>query len=213
VLKKNQVFWNIIPFPGQLLLLIQYFHSYPTYLKAIFFICERYITLWLQGTWLGNMAGKNLWMYTCMQTCTFSKCLLLWSVLHLWTHKFAHTGSSQLTCFWLIQDRINTFLKIGLIPVAYPGIFFVGMGVQQIQLRTQGRENGDLEVAAPYSGVPLNLQMNEPRILIRLLRMYFPRNREFGSALSKLWNFGKGWVWTPHTLPPQYTTSLFFTLA
>jgi hypothetical protein len=27
---------------------------------------------------------------------------------------------------------------------------------------------------------------NETRVLIRLLRMYFPRNWEFGSALSKL---------------------------
>ena len=29
-------------------------------------------------------------------------------------------------------------------PVAYPGIFFGGWGVQQIQLRTEERENGDL---------------------------------------------------------------------
>jgi hypothetical protein len=41
----------------------------------------------------------------------------------------------------------------------------VGGAVQQIQLRIEGRENG----------VPLNLQMSEPRMLIRL-RMYFPRN-------------------------------------
>ena len=33
-------------------------------------------------------------------------------------------------------------------PVAYPGIFFGG-GVQQIQLRTEGRENGDLGAVAP----------------------------------------------------------------
>ena len=31
--------------------------------------------------------------------------------------------------------------------VAYPGIFF--RGVQQIQLRTEDRENGDLGVVAP----------------------------------------------------------------
>jgi hypothetical protein len=31
--------------------------------------------------------------------------------------------------------------------------------------------------------------MSETRILTRLLRMYFPRNREFGSAFSKLRNF------------------------
>ena len=32
--------------------------------------------------------------------------------------------------------------------VAYPGIFFGG-GVQQIQLRTEDRENGDLGAVAP----------------------------------------------------------------
>jgi hypothetical protein len=64
-------------------------------------------------------------------------------------------------------------------------------GVQQIQLRTEGRENGNLGAVVPWSEVPLNLQMSETRILIRLLRMYFPRNWEFGSALSKLRNFSK----------------------
>jgi hypothetical protein len=43
-------------------------------------------------------------------------------------------------------------------PVAYPGIFFGGLhqeiffvvvGVQQIQLRIEGRENGDLGAVAP----------------------------------------------------------------
>ena len=33
-------------------------------------------------------------------------------------------------------------------PVAYLGILFVG-GVQQIQLRTEDRENGDLGAVAP----------------------------------------------------------------
>ena len=32
-------------------------------------------------------------------------------------------------------------------PVAYPGILFAG--VQQIQLRTEDRENGDLGAVAP----------------------------------------------------------------
>ena len=32
--------------------------------------------------------------------------------------------------------------------VAYPGIFFVG-GVQQIQLRTEDREDGDLGAVTP----------------------------------------------------------------
>jgi hypothetical protein len=39
----------------------------------------------------------------------------------------------------------------------------------------EDRENGDL-------GVPLNLQMSEPRIIIRLLRMYF--STELGIRLS-----------------------------
>jgi len=34
-------------------------------------------------------------------------------------------------------------------PVAYPGILFGGGGVQQIQLRTEDRENGDLGTVAP----------------------------------------------------------------
>ena len=36
--------------------------------------------------------------------------------------------------------------------MAYPGILFGG-GVQQILLRTQDRENGDLGAVASYSGV------------------------------------------------------------
>jgi hypothetical protein len=74
--------------------------------------------------------------------------------------------------------------------VAYPTNFVRGGGVfQQIQLRTEGRENGDLGAVAPQSGVPLNMQMSKIRILIRLLWIYFPRNWDFGSAYSKLRNF------------------------
>jgi hypothetical protein len=75
------------------------------------------------------------------------------------------------------------------------------VGVQQIQLMIEGRENGDLGAVAPESGVPLNLQMNETHILIRLLRMYIPRNWEFGPALEKLWNFWGGAVEPP---PPIF---------
>jgi hypothetical protein len=81
--------------------------------------------------------------------------------------------------------------------VAYPGIFcysgvsrnFFGGGVQQIQLRTEGTGSGG---GSPLVRVSLNLQMSETRILISLLRTYFPRNWEFGSALRKLRNFGEG---------------------
>jgi len=35
------------------------------------------------------------------------------------------------------------------VTVAYPGILFGGEGVQQIQLRTEDRQNGDLGAVAP----------------------------------------------------------------
>jgi hypothetical protein len=57
------------------------------------------------------------------------------------------------------EIRWLALVQLILYPVAYPGIFFGGE-VQQIQLRIEGRENGDLGTVAPYSGVPLNLQMN-----------------------------------------------------
>jgi hypothetical protein len=43
--------------------------------------------------------------------------------------------------------------------------------------------------------------MSETRIFITLLRMYFLRNWEFGSALSKLRNFGGV------NTPPRYATA------
>jgi hypothetical protein len=46
--------------------------------------------------------------------------------------------------------------------------------------------------------------MNETLIQIRLLWMYIPWNWVFGSALSKLWNFGGGL--NPPNLPPRYAT-------
>jgi hypothetical protein len=71
-----------------------------------------------------------------------------------------------------------------------------------MQFRTEGTENGDLGAVAPSSTVPFNLQMSKTRILIRLLRMYFPRNWEFGSALSKRRIFG----WGLKLHPPRYAT-------
>jgi hypothetical protein len=90
-----------------------------------------------------------------------------------------------------------------------PRNFFRAWGVQQIQLRTGSRKKGNLGAVAPWSGVPLNLQMSETRILIRLLQMDFPRNWEFGSALSKLRNF-EGSLNSPilplPSPPPRYDT-------
>jgi hypothetical protein len=68
--------------------------------------------------------------------------------------------------------------------------------VQQIQLRTEGRENGDLGGGSPLVRGSVQFAIRFDFIKLSgcrvLLRMYFPRNWEFGSALSKLRNFG-GW--------------------
>ena len=47
-----------------------------------------------------------------------------------------------------LYDELVTCLEA----VAYPGILFGGGGVQQIQLRTEDRENGDLWAVAPSQG-------------------------------------------------------------
>jgi hypothetical protein len=48
--------------------------------------------------------------------------------------------------------------------------------------------------------------MSEARFLIRLLRMHFPWNWEFGSTLSKLWNVFWGEGVEPPKSPPRYAT-------
>jgi hypothetical protein len=82
------------------------------------------------------------------------------------------------------QETDDKILSSASKAVAYPGFFFGG--VQQIQFRIEGSENGTLGAVAPLSGVPLNLQMNETRILIWLFRLYIPWNWKFGSDLAKL---------------------------
>jgi hypothetical protein len=95
-----------------------------------------------------------------------------------------------------VQWRTQKFFRGGGV---YARNFFRG-GVEQIQLRTEGRENGDLGAVAPESGVPLNLQMSKTSILIRLLRIYFPRIPEFGPASE----FREGGLNPP--TPPRYAT-------
>jgi hypothetical protein len=55
--------------------------------------------------------------------------------------------------------------------------------------------------------------MSETRILIRLLWLYFARNWEFGSALSKLRNSGGGGDGEPPTDLPRYATGPWALLA
>jgi hypothetical protein len=76
--------------------------------------------------------------------------------------------------------------KRDILPVAYPGIFFGGVGVSANSVEDRMQREGDLGAVAPYSGVLLNLEMSETLILIRLLLVYFPWNWKFSSAFSKL---------------------------
>jgi hypothetical protein len=64
-------------------------------------------------------------------------------------------------------------------PVAYPEFFFGGRGGFARKF-FGGRST---------PGAPPNFQMSETRILIRLLRIYFPRISEFGPATEF-----RGWV-------------------
>ena len=47
-----------------------------------------------------------------------------------------------------LLNYLITFTVQYIPTVAYPGILFLGAGVQQIQLRKEDRENGDLVVVA-----------------------------------------------------------------
>jgi len=60
---------------------------------------------------------------------------------------------------WVLRYDQREESTMGLLSVAYPGILF-GWGGQQIQLRTEDRENGDLGAVAPLvrgSGGSCNL--------------------------------------------------------
>jgi hypothetical protein len=121
----------------------------------------------------------------------WNKFFVLPPLLYRWRHKSG--------VLWILRSVcIYIYMCVCVCAVVYPVVF--SRGFQQIQLRTEGSENGDLGAVAPYSGVPLNLQMSETLIPIRLLRMYFPWNWEFGSALSTLRNFG-GWGLNPPNPP------------
>jgi hypothetical protein len=105
---------------------------------------------------------------------------------------------SKLKMFWTL---FNTKTKAE--SVAYPRIFSrggVGGSTNSVQDRGQ-REWGSGGGSPLVKRVPLFLQMNETHILIRLLQMYIPQNREFGSALAKLRNLGGGSSPPPFGMP------------
>jgi hypothetical protein len=68
-----------------------------------------------------------------------------------------------------VQVTLNHHASPPFETVEYSGNFFpeglpqdfFSRGVQQIQLRTVDRENGDLGAVSPYSRVTLNFQVNE----------------------------------------------------
>ena len=60
-------------------------------------------------------------------------------------HELAAAASNVRTLQRLLAEQEGTERRLS---VAYPGIIFEG-GVQQIQLRTEDRENGDLGTVAP----------------------------------------------------------------
>jgi hypothetical protein len=123
-----------------------------------------------------------------------------------WVNKSTCTNQNVCRPLWWLWLLVINFL---IHAVAYSEIFFsggglhqeffFGWGVQQIQLRIEVRENGELGAVAPYSGVALDLQMNDTHILIRLLRMFHGTGNS-----AQLWqNFGisAGFEPTPFGTP------------
>jgi hypothetical protein len=85
--------------------------------------------------------------------------------------------------------------------VAYPGIFFGGRG-QQIQLRTEGRENGDLGAVAPSRGFHSICKWAKPVFWVGCYRHIFHGT---GNLAQLFQNFGiSGGVENPP--PPGYAS-------
>jgi hypothetical protein len=95
--------------------------------------------------------------------------------------------------FWRSSEVSSYFHASGL-----PRNFVRGCPTNSVEYRGQ-RERGSGGGSPLVRGSTQFANEWNP-ILIRLLRIYFPRNWEFGSALSKLWNLGG--IWTTQTPPP-----------
>jgi len=69
------------------------------------------------------------------------------------TGKFLCTCGKQISdrVVVAVDERVRGAFVLEVNAMAYPGILF--RGFQQIQLRTEGIEKGDLGVVAPSSGV------------------------------------------------------------
>jgi hypothetical protein len=68
--------------------------------------------------------------------------------------KIKKMSNSKVLREHILTKACTLFIRLCMsVSVAYPGIFFFWRGFHQIQLRTEDRENRDLGVAAPQSGV------------------------------------------------------------
>ena len=99
--------------------------------------------------WISSTQGSFMFII-------FIQCFSV-SVFHCWPTQYDHLYPPY-ACFKIslflpsvIPSSLPAYLTSSL-PVAYPGILFGG-GVQQIQLRTENKQNGDLGAVAPQSGV------------------------------------------------------------
>jgi hypothetical protein len=81
-----------------------------------------------------------------------SECGLCYTEHGLWEQ-----FSVSINVWRLARDTFNVTCDFMYCNQWHTQDFFRRGGVQQIQLRTEGRENGDLGAVAPSSGVPINL--------------------------------------------------------
>ena len=97
---------------------------------------------------LTNEQWKYLWKMRVFRVMTPCR---TWSPRHFWRVKWAFIcrtkQSEEVLCVWC-TGRPSLLMEGLLRAVAYPGIL-LGEGVQQIQLKTKDRENGDLGAVAP----------------------------------------------------------------
>jgi hypothetical protein len=90
---------------------------------------------------------------------------------------------------------------VGRDAVTYPGIFRGRRGGSTNSVEDKGQRERGSGAVAPQSGVPLNLQSGSN--LSNLWDVEGCYGCEFGSALSKLRNFGEGGVEHPFPPPPS----------
>jgi hypothetical protein len=121
--------------------------------------------------------------------CHVVKCFLVQGSLLQWSLWVFNSGMHS-NFFW---DGVT------------PGMFIGECSTNSVKDRGQNRNLG---AVASYSGVPLNLQMHETHIPIRLLWMYIPQNWEFVSALSKLRIFGGEGGFNSPPPPARYATGV-----